>query len=104
MSEYIKSSFREPSALDYLGEFNRRYRSVVERRISELRVQIDARQGENPSPELHAIFEEYDSLRYLDADLHAMIRAFILEAVKPLQDTLVSIAMRTPGPFVMPVP
>ena len=90
------SAWSGPSALDLYRDFVKRYGKVIDDRRKEL---LDQLNGDNdPSP---GVYEEYDSIRSFEPELHRMIGAWRDEAIKPFQEVLTDIAMRSPGDSVV---
>jgi hypothetical protein len=83
MSESIKDipTWKETSALDLLADFNKRYYRVI--------LDADEESGRK------------DNIVYFERDLHSLIQAFVAEAIKPIQDVMVSASMRMPPPPMM---
>lgn len=102
MSEAIRSipAFSGPSAMDLYNDFTKRYGAVIEKRRTELKAILDAARDAEPTAEISLAFAELDSIQTFEPELHRLIHAFTAEAVKPLQEVLMDIAMRTPGPFI----
>lgn len=66
-------NWEDPSSgLDLLEDFTKRYGKIIQ----------DSR---------------YYAFRGFERDLHRLIQTFVSEAVKPMKDALVEVAMSTPG-------
>ena len=77
--------------MDLYRDFVKRYGKVIDDRRKELLDQLNG--DNNPSP---GVYEEYDSIRSFEPELHRMIGAWRDEAIKPFQEVLADIAMRSP--------
>lgn len=101
MSDAIKiPKFEGPSPMDHYADFMKHYGVVIENRRAELRRKIAEHLDDEPSAEMRDAYAEFDSIRNFEPELHRLIHAFTAEAVKPLQEVLTSIAMRTlPAPM-----
>jgi hypothetical protein len=77
--------FEGPSALDLMAEFKRKHMALVERRIAEIRVMFDEHGDKAPTLEMSRAYDELDSIRYFEGELHRMIAAFVNDALKPWQ-------------------
>lgn len=73
------SSFDPPIAQALLSEFVKRYGKII--------YEADEESG------------HHDATAYFERDLHRMIQAFVMEAIKPWRDAMADAAMRTAGPL-----
>jgi hypothetical protein len=80
--------FAGPSGLDLLAEFRKKFVTLAERRTVELRTILDEHRNDAPSSEMSAVFEEYDSLRYFEQELHRLICVFVEETRTPLLELI----------------
>lgn len=96
-------AWHAPSAMDLYSDFVKCYGDLVSRRREELRKIILEADGRR-TPEAIIAYTEQDNLRDFEPRLHRLIHTFTAEAVKPLQEVLTSIAMRTPGPLTLEKP
>lgn len=106
MSDAIRKipDFQGPSAMDHYTDFMKRYGDWIDRRRAELRAKIADHLDWDPTPEMRAAYDEFESLRDFEPALHRLIHVFTAEAVKPLQEVLTNVAMRTPGPLISEKP
>ena len=97
-----REAFSGPSALDLYAGFSKRYGALIDGRVKQLRDQLA--EDPNPSPQAQAMWDELDRFRSFEQELHRLIRAFVDDAVKPMQEALLA-SMRyhqilTPPPAI----
>lgn len=79
--------------MQYMMEFLRRYGTVVDKRRSELKAELDASyagESRTGTKSEREAYEEFDRLRNFEQDLSVLIRSCVNEAVKPMQDVLLA--------------